>query len=287
VRWVLTGEHDVDEPIDQHLDAASVDYVEPSGVEVLVAHGDAGVGKSRVARRALAEVRARSRLARATAFTWLAATNFDNGTTLHYLGCIAVKTKHGTLEPIALEPIGKMTRERLELLRALRLIVYDEGFSGERDVPEAFVEYLEAVGCNVRLLILGDSQQIQPVKVNASLAEKVDASLVSSIVYRDATRVLLRVQHRQHADAGWAALVRSVGDGTVQSLATHHVHQPGEASEGGGARALDARVPRERRRRRRRVDARSARVALWPRRRARRARPSRPALHKQHPRTQW
>jgi len=49
---------------------------------------------------------------------------------------------------------------------------------------------------------------------------------VSSIVYRDATRVLLRVQHRQHADAGWAALVRSVGDGTVQSLATHHLHQP-------------------------------------------------------------
>ena len=39
------------------------------------------------------------------------------------------------------------------------LIRYDEAISGERDLLEAFVEYLAAIGCNARLLILGDSQQ--------------------------------------------------------------------------------------------------------------------------------
>jgi hypothetical protein len=36
------------------------------------------------------------------------------------------------------------------------------------------------------------------------------------------------VQHRQHGDAAWAALVRSIGDGSVASLAGHALHAPAE-----------------------------------------------------------
>ena len=138
VLWMLTGRHSADGAA-AGVVLADVAFVRPRGVEILIAYGDAGVGKSRIARRAFAELRARGRLARATAFTWCAASNFEHGTTLHALGCIAVEHEHGVIEKIALVPIGLMTHERLALLKALDAVVYDEGFSGKRNVPEAFV----------------------------------------------------------------------------------------------------------------------------------------------------
>ena len=120
-----------------------------------------------------------------------------------------------------------MTAERLALLRELKLIVYDEGFNGNRSLPECFVEFLERMGCNVRILILGDSQQLTATVPNGSEAEKVDANLVSShAVFHSAERVLLKVQHRQAGDVAYANVVRSVGNGTHTSLAWHPFHNP-------------------------------------------------------------
>ena len=235
VHWALTGEYDETGALPERLEP--VEFVEPVGVEIMVAHGDAGVGKSNVAKRALCEMRARGVMARACAFSNLAARNFSNGTTLHWLGCISVKSPLGSIEPINVVPFGTMTRERRDMLRWLRFIIYDEAFSGERDILEAFVTFLEEIGCNVRLLVMGDSQQIQPVIPNATLAQKRDASLESSVqTYHDAIRVLLKTQHRQAADKGWGDLVRSVGNGTAESLTDHAFHWPEKAQ---AAVALD------------------------------------------------
>ena len=228
VKWVLTGSYDNTVDSDA-LDESNVPYVRPVHVEWLVCMGDAGTGKTRVARRALAEVRARGRLARATAFTNLAATNYENGRTLHSLGCINVEAKNETIEKIALEPVGRMTPEHLELLRSLDFILYDECFSGKKNVLEVFLSYLMEVGCNVRVLILGDPQQIQPVVVNACVEEKIDASMVSSwIFHRASRRVTLTVQHRQHGDVEWATLVRMLGNGTAPSMTWHWLHSPSQ-----------------------------------------------------------
>ena len=224
VRWVLTG----------RLEGSSMplreeDFVPPNGVEVLIAHGDAGVGKSRIAKRALAEVRARGHLARACAFTWCAAANYTNGTSLHALGCMPSKGKHADTRPIALKPFGGMTPERMELLQSLAFIVYDEGFNGHRHLPEALIVYLKSIGCNVRILIPGDSQQLSATVPNGTTMEKVDASLISSqMVFHDALRVHLLVQHRQSSDPLYGRLVQTVGNGSAPSLGTHALHQPGK-----------------------------------------------------------
>ena len=223
VMWAITGTDDANE----YTDLTSEMFVPPVNVELYVAHGDAGVGKSRIGKRAMAEIRGRGLLARATAFTWFAASNYENATSLHALGCMGIEPKYGTMEPIEMEPIGRMTKERLALLRQLSLIVYDEGFSGGRAALEAFVAFLREKRVHIRILILGDSQQLQPVVSNGALAEKIDASLVSSSeVYHSAKRLLLTVQHRQSTDPEWASLVQSVGNGTCSTEVAHTFHRP-------------------------------------------------------------
>jgi hypothetical protein len=223
VRWVLTSSM-----VDcTNAPLCDVQHKAARGVEIMCAHGGAGVGKSRIAKRAMAEVRARGLTARACAFTWFAARNFENGTSLHALGCMSVQEENGEMRRIMLEPMGKMTHERLVLLRSLFLIVYDEGFSGPRCVPEALIHYLQSVGCNVRILVMGDSQQLTAIVRSPSIAAKVDANLVSSeTVFRNSICVKLSVQHRQHGDPAFGQMVESIGKGIAPSISTHAYHRP-------------------------------------------------------------
>ena len=64
---------------------SAVVFVPPTDVEVLVMRGDGGAGKTRIIKRSLAELRARGKLAKATASANLPATLILNASSLHAL----------------------------------------------------------------------------------------------------------------------------------------------------------------------------------------------------------
>ena len=79
---------------------ASLDFRAPDGVEVGVAIGDGGAGKTRaVKRRLVKELRARpgNHIALVTASTNLAATNYERGMSTHLAFESAWQTPHSNI----------------------------------------------------------------------------------------------------------------------------------------------------------------------------------------------
>ena len=60
---------------------------------------------------------------------------------------------------IKLQPAGRMTHERLALLRATDLLVIDEYSSLHRSIVEALLRFLRAQRVAIRVLLVGDLQQ--------------------------------------------------------------------------------------------------------------------------------
>jgi len=225
--WALTGwtraEHPHPAP-----DLADSHAWWSDDLEIGLLEGDAGVGKSRVVKRLLAELRARGEIGRAIAYTNLAAAAFDGGMSIHSFGMIPLEPDVDGAIRIELKTRGGLlSAERHQLLLQLRVVVVDEAWSAPRVVMEAFLSYLQRIGCQARVLLVGDSQQIPPIVRghHAPLAELVAASFISSVFYRtilaqERTFHLTRSWRHLH-DPAWAAFLLQLGDGTAPALQGH------------------------------------------------------------------
>ena len=204
----------------RELEIQQMPFRQPRDVNVAYLQGDGGAGKSRTVKRLLAELRARGQIALVSAASNLAATNFERGWSLHALAKLPIDADNDGNITIKLKPAGNLTLERLALFKAAALIVIDEGPALKCEVLEAFIQMLEEHRCQVRLLIVGDVQQIPPIAGN-SREETVEASLVSNPTYAEATKFLLSKQYRAASDEPWAAAVRALGDGSAPAVEGH------------------------------------------------------------------
>ena len=197
--------------------------IAPVGVEVAFLQGDGGAGKSRTVRRAIAELRSRGEIVLVSAATNLAATNFERSMSTHALAMLGIDGDEDGNTTVKLRREGgTLTPERLTLWRATILIIIDEGVNLKKTIIEAIINALENYGCNVRLLIVGDLQQIPPIAGrNSSSEETIEASLVHSACFRDMTKLLLTKQYRAAKDEEWADEVRRIGDGSSPPVKDH------------------------------------------------------------------
>jgi len=228
VRWALCGARLPGEPEATPEALAGLEARAPAALEVGVLCGDGGAGKTRTVKRLAAEVRARGRIQLNTAATNLAATNYDRGMSTHALGLLAGdgEDDEGNVT-IKLKPAGRMTPERLALLKAAHVIVIDEFSNLHCAIIDALVRFLREHGCTARVLLVGDPQQIPPVLPGASRDEVIEASVVLWPQYRALQHLPLTKAYRQHC-AAWAALVRSVGAGTAVTLTSHALTSEGK-----------------------------------------------------------
>ena len=214
------------------LHVALATFVAPARVEVAFLQGDGGSGKSRTLKRLVAELRARGEIALVCAASNLAATNFERGMSYHALGMLAVDADENGNTTIKLKPGGTLTPERLALFRAAALIVIDEGPSLNKCVIEALVNCLIEHSCEVRLLIVGDVQQIPPIYGN-SREETVEASIVSFADFHEWAQLRLTKQYRAASDPEWGEQNRRLGNGTADMLPNHEFNDAA-----GGKRAV-------------------------------------------------
>ena len=241
--WGLTGEtpecqraRQAGMPTPAHaspdLQVASATFVAPASLEVAFLQGDGGSGKSRTLKRLVAELRARGEIALVCAASNLAATNFERGMSFHALGMLPVDADADGNTTIKLKPGGTLTPERLALFRAAALIVIDEGPSLNKCVIEALLNCLVEHSCQVRLLIVGDVQQIPPIYGN-SREETVEASIVASADFPQWAQLRLTKQYRAASDPEWGEQNRRLGDGTADMLPDHEFNDAA-----GGKRAV-------------------------------------------------
>ena len=215
-----------------NLQVASATFVPPASVEVAFLQGDGGSGKSRTLKRLVAELRARGEIVLVCAASNLAATNFERGMSFHALGMLPVDADANGNTTIKLKPGGTLTPERLALFRAAAIIVIDEGPSLNKCVIEALLDCLREHSCEVRLLIVGDVQQIPPIYGN-SREETVEASIVASADFPQWAQLRLTKQYRAASDPEWGEQNRRLGDGTADMLPGHEFND-----EAGGKRAV-------------------------------------------------
>ena len=227
IRWGLRGAREADEPPAHPATLASMVSKRPTKLEVARLQAAAGYGKTRTVKRLIAELRARGQIAIPTASTNLAATNYERGMSTHALALLAGDgTDDNSNVTIKLAPAGRMTPERLALLRACDLIVIDEDSSLPCTIAEALLVFLEEHKCAVRVLFVGDREQIPPVVVGGSREETVELSVLSSSheLIANCQEFVLTKPYRQRC-ATWARFVRSVGDGTAEMLPDHALNR--------------------------------------------------------------
>jgi hypothetical protein len=232
VLWCLTGKQPAKRAASalQYQTRDSRNYelklaqcIAPVGVEVAFLQGDGGAGKSRTVRRAIAELRSRSKIVLVSAATNLAATNFERSMSTHALAMLGIDGDEDGNTTVKLRREGgTLTPERLALWKASTLIIIDEGVNLKKTIIEAIINALENYRCNIRLLIVGDVQQIPPIAGrNSSAEETIEASLVHSLCFRDMTKLLLTKQYRAAKDEEWADEVRRIGDGSSPPVKDH------------------------------------------------------------------
>ena len=227
IRWGLRGAREADESLVHPATLASIVSKRPTKLEVARLQAAAGYGKTRTVKRLIAELRARGQIAIPTASTNLAATNYERGMSTHALALLAGDgTDDNNNVTIKLAPAGRMTPERLALLRACDLIVIDEDSSLPCTIAEALLVFLEEHKCAVRVLFVGDREQIPPVVVDGSREETVELSVLSSSheLIANCQEFVLTKPYRLQC-ATWARFVRSVGDGTAEVLPGHALNR--------------------------------------------------------------
>jgi hypothetical protein len=146
---------------------------------IFFVQGQGGSGKTTLAKKLLALVRSKSHIALGCASTGLAATNFEDFYTAHALFCIPV-IEDDDLEPDQnIECQLHSREERLELLFAAKVIIWDEFPSNHRNCFEAAYRALDGFKGKI-IICMGDFRQIGPVVQNGSISDIVHASIQSS-----------------------------------------------------------------------------------------------------------
>ena len=163
-----------------------VDY--ESGV---VVHGPAGTGKTILANQLAAFLRSKGKIVLICASTTLAASNYKDAETAHYLSTYPVVNPDDDddIKPHCRLDLSK-NKKRLELLMEADVIIWDECFGNHKDLIEAF---FLAMKNNKKIfwVFIGDTRQCLPIIKYGSVQDIIDAVFVSSFSFKNFEKLFL------------------------------------------------------------------------------------------------
>jgi hypothetical protein len=163
--------------------ANELDNINPDKITYIFLNGPAGSGKSCMTQKIMAYARSNGHIALGTASTNLAATNFKDFTSFHWLFGIPVLEDYEIEEGIKLRCQLKDKPGREELILAATLIMCDEFPNLPKECFEAATEHEIFDYFRGKVYIgIGDFQQIAPVVKYGSI-EQIKMACIQSSKY--------------------------------------------------------------------------------------------------------
>ncbi|KAK9749545.1 hypothetical protein RND81_02G133500 [Saponaria officinalis] len=173
-----------------------------------------GTGKTFLYSTLLANLRSRGIIALAIASSGIAASNIAGGRTANSIFKIPLDTEEHLSNQISKQS------SLAELIRACRLIIWDEASMAKRQSIEQFERTLRDVcSCDTlfggKIVVFGgDFRQVFPVIPKSTLQEAVNASFVLSPLWPTLTKIHLTVNMREIHDPGFSDFALKVGNGS-------------------------------------------------------------------------
>ena len=185
----------------------------------LFVQGRAGSGKTTVATYANDTAHARGKAVINVATTGIAALLLPDGATAHSVCKIPLEE-----EELLTCNLGTQTEQARRLAHA-SLLQWDEWPSAKRSGWDAVLRLLETLreahGTAFKAKVIvcyGDFRQIPPVLRGATRESIVRMSVCTSASWPLFQRHVLRTCHRQKQDAGYAAWIETIGNGTAPKV---------------------------------------------------------------------
>jgi len=147
--------------------------------KIFYIQGQAGSGKSTLAKKIMAYCRSKGKLCAGCASTGLAATLYDGFETAHSLFKFPVIEEDEREIDTPVECNLLNSPNRLEYLKQVDLILWDEFPSCDREVFEAAYRALQQLQGKV-FVTMGDMRQIAPVVVRGDKVDVINHSIPSS-----------------------------------------------------------------------------------------------------------
>jgi len=161
-----------------------VHAVEHQQTKIYYVQGQAGSGKSTLAKKIMAYCRSINKLCAGCASTGLAATLYEGFETAHSLFKFPVVEEDEREVDVPVECQLSKSPNRMEYLKAVDVILWDEFPSCDREVFEAAYRALNKFNKKI-VITMGDMRQIAPVVVNGDKVDVLNHSITSSPLWRN------------------------------------------------------------------------------------------------------
>jgi len=211
----------------QYIFDLAMNAIENKETQLLFIQGIGGCGKTTLAKKILAAARSKGILCVGCASTALAATNYEYFDTAHGLFKFPVIEEEDVVD---INDTGKCKLlehlQRLELLKQTQVIIWDEFPSNNKDIFEDVYKQLNGFEGKV-VICMGDFRQIAPVIKNGDRLDIVNASIITSYLWPNFTKLRLTINMRlnQHENEqeknlqkNYADLILAIGEG-------YHLHK--------------------------------------------------------------
>lgn len=188
--------------------------------------GPGGTGKSFLYKVLLAHIRSRGLIALVVASSGIASSCFIGGRTAHSRFKIPIDVSLGVKCKISFQSGDAY------LIRNSKIIIWDEAPMANKSSIQAVNKLLQDLCENKSLfggkLVVfgGDFRQVLPVVRGGSRAQQIGASLVSSTIWKQLTKMTLSTNMRAREDPGFIEFLMRVGNGDEPMNATGQIQLP-------------------------------------------------------------
>ena len=179
---------------------------------------EGGCGKTAVMKLLAAHLRLRGYVVICVASTGKAAGNYEGGITGHSMFKLPLDPQPGGVCNLS------MRKERAQLLRRARLIIYDEFPNVHYHSFSSFLRLLDDLHGqsqphpDVTILTAGDFRQCPPVVKYGSPGDILKASVKFHPAFQQARRIYLTINMRARDDPQYAAMALSFGNGEGRTV---------------------------------------------------------------------